>query len=105
MIIGIAGFHPRVPPYRSAQQCGGDMDYVEAARLRGEGLGWVVRREIRTLTSIPPLVAEFDLRFSLRLSYNQLRFHSSARHQTADGGLVRAPWWCRTVRVYQFRGL
>ena len=39
------------------------MDYVEAARLRGEGLGYVMRREI--LPNIaPPLVAEFGLRFS-----------------------------------------
>ena len=39
------------------------MDYVEAARLRGEGLGWIMRREI--LPNIaPPLVAEFGLRFS-----------------------------------------
>ncbi len=39
------------------------MDYVEAARLRGEGLGWVMRREILP-NILPPLVAEFGLRFS-----------------------------------------
>lgn len=39
------------------------MDYVEAARLRGEGLGWVMRREILP-NIMPPLVAEFGLRFS-----------------------------------------
>lgn len=38
------------------------MDYVEAARLRGEGLGWVMRREILP-NILPPLVAEFGLRF------------------------------------------
>lgn len=38
------------------------MDYVEAARLRGEGLGWVMRREILP-NIMPPLVAEFGLRF------------------------------------------
>ena len=38
------------------------MDYVEVARLRGEGLGWVMRREI--LPNVrPPLIAEFGLRF------------------------------------------
>jgi len=39
------------------------MDYVEAARLRGEGLGWIMRREILP-NIMPPLVAEFGLRFS-----------------------------------------
>ena len=38
------------------------MDYVEAARLRGERLGWVMRREILP-NILPPLVAEFGLRF------------------------------------------
>ena len=38
------------------------MDYVEAARLRGEGLGWIMRREILP-NIMPPLVAEFGLRF------------------------------------------
>lgn len=38
------------------------MDYVEAATLRGEGLGWVMRREILP-NIMPPLVAEFGLRF------------------------------------------
>ena len=38
------------------------MDFVEAARLRGEGLGWVMRREILP-NILPPLVAEFGLRF------------------------------------------
>ena len=38
------------------------MDYVEAATLRGEGLGWVMRREVLP-NIMPPLVAEFGLRF------------------------------------------
>ena len=38
------------------------MDYVEAARLRGEGLGWIMRREILP-NILPPLIAEFGLRF------------------------------------------
>ena len=38
------------------------MDYVEVARLRGEKLGWVIRKEI--LPNITaPLLAEFGLRF------------------------------------------
>ncbi|KAA3631703.1 MAG: ABC transporter permease, partial [Proteobacteria bacterium] len=38
------------------------MDFVEAARLRGEGLGWITLREILP-NIMPPLVAEFGLRF------------------------------------------
>ena len=38
------------------------MDYVEAARLRGEGLAWIMRREILP-NILPPLIAEFGLRF------------------------------------------
>lgn len=38
------------------------MDFVEAARLRGEGLGWVTLKEVLP-NIMPPLVAEFGLRF------------------------------------------
>jgi peptide/nickel transport system permease protein len=38
------------------------MDYVEAARLRGEGGTWVIFREILP-NALSPLVAEFGLRF------------------------------------------
>ncbi len=38
------------------------MDYVEVARLRGEGLWWIIRREVLP-NSMAPLVAEFGLRF------------------------------------------
>ncbi len=38
------------------------MDFVEAARLRGEGTGWIIFREILPNT-LPPLLAEFGLRF------------------------------------------
>ena len=38
------------------------MDFVEAARLRGEGIGWITIREILP-NIMPPLVAEFGLRF------------------------------------------
>jgi peptide/nickel transport system permease protein len=38
------------------------LDFVEAARLQGEKLGWIMTREV--LPNItPPLVAEFGLRF------------------------------------------
>ncbi len=38
------------------------MEFVEAARLRGEGMGWIIRREILP-NAMAPLVAEFGLRF------------------------------------------
>lgn len=38
------------------------LDYVQVARLRGEGLAWIILREILP-NAIPPLVAEFGLRF------------------------------------------
>ena len=38
------------------------MEYVEAARLRGEGIWWQMRQEILP-NALPPLVAEFGLRF------------------------------------------
>ena len=38
------------------------MDFVEVARLRGEGLWWIMRRELLP-NALPPLVAEFGLRF------------------------------------------
>ncbi len=38
------------------------MDFVEVARLRGEGLWWVITKEVLP-NAMPPLVAEFGLRF------------------------------------------
>ena len=37
-------------------------EFVEVARLRGEGLWWVMRREILP-NALPPLIAEFGLRY------------------------------------------
>lgn len=50
------------------------MDFVEAARLRGENLWWVIREEILP-NAAPPLVAEFGLRFCfVFLSISALSF-------------------------------
>ena len=38
------------------------MEYVEVARLRGEGLWWIMRKEILP-NALTPLAAEFGLRF------------------------------------------
>ena len=67
------------------------MDYVEAARLRGEGIGWIMRREILP-NIMPPLVAEFGLRFCfVFLAIAALSFLGvGIQPPTADwGSLVR----------------
>ena len=67
------------------------MDYVEAATLRGEGLGWIMRREILP-NIMPPLVAEFGLRFSfVFLTIASLSFLGlGIQPPTADwGSMVR----------------
>ena len=51
--------------FRLARAVGGTiivMDYIEAARLRGEGLGYLIFREILP-NAAAPLLAEFGLRF------------------------------------------
>ena len=67
------------------------MDYVEAAKLRGEGLGWIMRREILP-NVMPPLVAEFGLRFCfVFLTISALSFLGvGIQPPTADwGSMVR----------------
>ena len=50
------------------------MEYIEAARLRGEKLGWLIFREILP-NAAAPLVAEFGLRFCfVFLSISSLSF-------------------------------
>jgi len=67
------------------------MEYVEAARLRGEGIAWVMRKEILP-NAMPPLVAEFGLRFCfVFLFIAALSFLGlGIQPPTADwGGMVR----------------
>jgi peptide/nickel transport system permease protein len=67
------------------------MDYVEAARLRGEGLSWIMRCEILP-NILPPLIAEFGLRFCfVFLSIAALSFLGvGIQPPTADwGSMVR----------------
>lgn len=67
------------------------MDYVEAARLRGEGLWWIMRREILPNISAP-LAAEFGLRFCfVFLTISALSFLGlGLQPPTADwGSMVR----------------
>ncbi len=67
------------------------MEFVEAARLRGEGIFWVMRKEILP-NAMPPLVAEFGLRFCfVFLFIAALSFLGlGIQPPTADwGGMVR----------------
>ncbi len=65
MLIVIMGLLDATRVYRLARAVAVDinvMDYVEAARLRGEGRAWVIFREILP-NALSPLVAEMGLRF------------------------------------------
>ena len=67
------------------------MDYVEAARLQGEKIGWIMSREILP-NILPPLVAEFGLRFCfVFLTLSALSFLGvGIQPPTADwGSMVR----------------
>ncbi len=67
------------------------MEYVEAARLRGERIWWLMRHEILP-NAMPPLVAEFGLRFCfVFLVIAALSFLGlGIQPPTADwGGMVR----------------
>jgi len=44
------------------------LEYVEIARLRGEGLWWIMSREVLP-NSWPPMIAEFGLRFCYSLLF------------------------------------
>ncbi|MFI5015665.1 MAG: ABC transporter permease [Hyphomicrobiales bacterium] len=67
------------------------LDFVEAARLQGENLGWIMAREILP-NILPPLVAEFGLRFCfVFLTISALSFLGlGIQPPTADwGSMVR----------------
>ena len=81
------------------------MDYVEAAKLRGEGLGWVMRREILP-NIMPPLIAEFGLRFCfVFLTIAALSFLGvGIQPPTADwGSMVRENANLLQFAQYDFR--
>jgi peptide/nickel transport system permease protein len=67
------------------------MDYVEAARLRGEKLGWIVFREI-VPNIAAPLITQFGLRFCfVFLTISALSFLGvGIQPPTADWGSMVA---------------
>src|SRR5260221_2885370 len=65
VLIITVGLLYSVPVFRLARAVAMNivvLEYVEAAKLRGEGLWWIIRREVLP-NALPPLVAEFGLRF------------------------------------------
>ncbi len=67
------------------------LDYIESARLRGEGVVWIATREVLP-NIMPPLVAEFGLRFCfVFLTISALSFLGlGLQPPTADwGSMVR----------------
>ncbi len=80
----------------------GVMEFVEVARLRGEGIWWIMRREILP-NAMPPLVAEFGLRFCfVFLFIASLSFLGlGIQPPTADwGGMVRENAGAITFGIY-----
>ena len=78
------------------------MEYVEVARLRGEGLWWLMRHEILPNT-LAPLVAEFGLRFCfVFLFISALSFLGlGIQPPLADwGGMVRENGGAITFGIY-----
>jgi peptide/nickel transport system permease protein len=64
-LILVMGILDATRVYRLARAVAADinvMDFVEAARLRGEGRSWIIFREILP-NALSPLVAELGLRF------------------------------------------
>ena len=59
------------------------MDYVEAAKLRGEKLGWVLFKEVLP-NIMPTMVAEFGLRFCFVFLTISCPVLPGARHPAAD---------------------
>ncbi|WP_324753461.1 ABC transporter permease [Roseovarius sp. Pro17] len=67
------------------------MDYIEVARMRGEGLLWLIRKEVLP-NAAAPMIAEFGLRFCfVFLFISALSFLGlGIQPPTADwGGMVR----------------
>jgi peptide/nickel transport system permease protein len=64
-LILVMGILDSTRVYRLARAVAVDinvMDFVEAAKLRGEGMGWIIFREILP-NALSPLVSELGLRF------------------------------------------
>jgi peptide/nickel transport system permease protein len=67
------------------------MDYVEAAKLRGESMGWIIFKEVLP-NILPPMITEFGLRFCfVFLTISALSFLGvGIQPPTADWGSMLA---------------
>jgi peptide/nickel transport system permease protein len=94
VLIGVISLLSSTRVYRLSRAIAMDirvMDFVEVARLRGEGLYWIMSQEILP-NSVAPLLAEFGLRFCfVFLFISSLSFLGlGIQPPTADwGGMVR----------------
>jgi peptide/nickel transport system permease protein len=92
VLIGTAGLVYSCGLFRVARALAMDikvMDYVEAARARGEKLPWIIRREILPNATIP-LVSEFGLRLVYSILFvSGLSFLGlGVQPPTADWGVM-----------------
>jgi len=94
VLIGVMAVLDSTRVFRLARALAVDvmaLDFVETARLRGEGFWWFLRREIMPNVA-PSLLAEFGLRFSFAaLFLSSLSFLGlGIRPPSADlGGMVK----------------
>jgi peptide/nickel transport system permease protein len=94
VLIGVSAVLDSTRVFRLSRAVAMDievMDFVEVARLRGEGLGWVITREVLPNT-LPPMIAEFGLRFCFAFLFlSSLSFLGlGIQPPAADwGGMVR----------------
>lgn len=94
VLILVMGFLDSTRVFRLARAVAVDinvMDYVEAAKLRGEGRAWIIFREILP-NALSPLVAEMGLRFIFMVLFiSTLSFLGlGVQPPTADwGGIVK----------------
>ena len=94
LLIGLAGLIYAASVFRIARALGQDImvqDFVEAARARGEGLWWIITKEILPNAAMP-LATDFGLRFVFVILFiSSLSFLGlGVQPPTADwGSMVR----------------
>ena len=93
-LILVMGILDATRVYRLARAVAVDinvMDFVEAAKLRGEGMGWIIFREILP-NALSPLISELGLRFIFAVLFLSALSFLGLGVQPPDadwGGLVK----------------
>ncbi|WP_420547816.1 ABC transporter permease [Curvivirga sp.] len=92
VLIMTVGLVLSIGVFRVSRAIGMDisvMDYVESARARGEGVWWIITREVLP-NAMPPLIAEFGLRFTFSILFlSGLSFLGlGVQEPAADWGLM-----------------